>query len=353
MNANNTPAASVSSADRNSPKLSTILLDICDLAIEYRTKRGLLKAVHGVSLSITKGESLAVIGESGCGKTTLATSMVRMLPRNARISGGSINFFPEGKSALRLDSLPEKDMRAVRWNDIVMMFQASQSSFNPVAKIKTQFIDTAQAHYPDASPEETLKRGRELLELVYLNGDAVLESYPHELSGGMKQRTLIALSLLLDPKLVILDEPTTALDLITQKKILKLLNSLRDARGFSMIFITHDLGIVTQLADRVVTMYAGMVVENAPTAEFFGSPLHPYSQGLLRAIPKLDVSLEKLYSIPGSTPDLVEKIEGCLFAPRCAHRHARCLVETPALRPVGKRRWVACHLHQENPHGAH
>ena len=330
-----------------------VLLDINKLSIEYHTKRGNLKAVHEASLRIRKGESVAIIGESGCGKTTLATSIVHMLPRNATISGGTIGFFPQGRKELRLEALPEKEMRAVRWNDIVMMFQASQSSFNPVAKIRTQFLDTFQAHNPEISTDDALKRSRELLELVFLNADAVLNSFPHELSGGMKQRTLIALSLLLDPQLVILDEPTTALDLITQKKILNLLNSLRDSCGFSMIFITHDLGIVTQLADRVVTMYAGVVVENAPTADFFSTPLHPYSQGLLRAIPKLNASFEQLYSIPGSTPDLVDKMAGCLFAPRCAHCHARCLTEIPALRQTDNDHWVACHLYEEVTHGAY
>ena len=330
-----------------------VLLDISKLSIEYRTKRGKLKAVHEASLRIKKGESVAIIGESGCGKTTLATSIVHMLPRNATISNGTIGFFPEGKTEVRLESLPEKNMRKVRWNDIVMMFQASQSSFNPVAKIRTQFLDTFQAHNPQISTEDALKRSRELLELVFLNADAVLNSFPHELSGGMKQRTLIALSLLLDPQLVILDEPTTALDLITQKKILNLLNSLRDSCGFSMIFITHDLGIVTQLADRVVTMYAGAVVENSPTADFFSNPLHPYSQGLLKAIPKLNATFEQLYSIPGSTPDLVEKMDGCLFAPRCTHCHQRCLTEIPALQQTDDDRWVACHLYKESTHGVY
>lgn len=288
-----------------------------------------------------------MIGESGCGKTTLATSIVQMLSRNAAITGGSVLFRKEGEEAVTLNHLSEKEMRKLRWNNIVMMFQASQSSFNPVTKIQTQFIDTAFAHNPQANTQEVLKRSKELLELVYLDSETVLNAYPHELSGGMKQRTLIALSLLLDPQLVILDEPTTALDLITQKKILHLLNDLRASQGFSMMFITHDLGIVTQLADRVVTMYAGTVVENAPTEVFFSHPLHPYSKGLLKAIPSLDASFEQLYSIPGSTPDLVEKIEGCLFCPRCAHCFDRCTTEIPALKRVGKDRWAACHLLEE------
>lgn len=329
----------------------TPLLDIQNISIHYHTKRGSLEAVHQASFSIDHQTSVAVIGESGCGKTTLATSIVQMLSRNASIVEGLILFAPEGQKSIDLTKLSEQEMRPLRWNNIVMMFQASQSSFNPVAKIYTQFLDTAKAHENPYEPEKVLARAKKLLELVYLDSETVLNAYPHELSGGMKQRTLIALSLLLDPQLVILDEPTTALDLITQKKILRLLNELRSSQGFSMMFITHDLGIVTQLSDRVVTMYAGTVVENSPTKAFFSDPMHPYSKGLLKAIPSLDASFEQLYSIPGSTPDLVEKMEGCLFAPRCELCHQRCKIEVPRLKPVGPDRWAACHALKEIPNG--
>jgi peptide/nickel transport system ATP-binding protein len=329
------------------------LLDIQNISIHYHTKRGSLEAVHQASFSIDHQTSAAVIGESGCGKTTFATSIVQMLSRNASIVEGSIWFAPEGQKSIDLTKLNENQMRPLRWNNIVMMFQASQSSFNPVAKIYTQFLDTAKAHENPYEPEKVLARAKKLLELVYLDSETVLNAYPHELSGGMKQRTLIALSLLLDPQLVILDEPTTALDLITQKKILRLLNELRSSQGFSMMFITHDLGIVTQLSDRVVTMYAGTVVENSPTKAFFSDPKHPYSKGLLKAIPSLDASFEQLYSIPGSTPDLVEKMQGCLFAPRCELCHQRCKIEVPRLKQVGPDRWAACHALKEAPNGTH
>ena len=329
----------------------TPLLDIQNISIHYHTKRGNLAAVHQASFSIDHQTSVAVIGESGCGKTTLATSIVRMLSRNASITEGSIWFSPKGGERRDLVALNEQQMRPLRWNSIVMMFQASQSSFNPVSKIYTQFLDTAKAHENPYEPEKVLVRAKNSLELVYLDGETVLNSYPHELSGGMKQRTLIALALLLNPQLVILDEPTTALDLITQKKILRLLNELRSSQGFSMMFITHDLGIVTQLSDRVVTMYAGTVVENSPTKAFFADPKHPYSKGLLKAIPSLDASFEQLYSIPGATPDLVEKMEGCLFAPRCELCHQRCKTEVPRLLKVGEDRWAACHALEEVTHG--
>ena len=299
----------------------TPLLDIQNISIHYHTKRGSLEAVHQASFSIDHQTSVAVIGESGCGKTTLATSIVQMLSRNASIVEGSILFAPEGQKSIDLTKLSEQEMRPLRWNNIVMMFQASQSSFNPVAKIYTQFLDTAKAHENPYEPEKVLARAKKLLELVYLDSETVLNAYPHELSGGMKQRTLIALSLLLDPQLVILDEPTTALDPITQKKILRLLNELRSSQGFSLMFITHDLGIVTQLSDRVVTMYAGTVVENSPTKAFFSDPMHPYSKGLFKAIPSLDASFEQLYSIPGSTPDLVEKTAKVLVCTRAVNLH--------------------------------
>lgn len=329
----------------------TPLVDIQGISIQYHTKRGNLAAVYRASFQIDHQTSVAVIGESGCGKTTLATSIVQMLSRNASISEGSIWFSPKGGQRKDLVTLSEMQMRSLRWNNIVMMFQASQSSFNPVAKIYTQFLDTAKAHENPYDVDAVLARAKKLLELVYLDSETVLNSYPHELSGGMKQRTLIALSLLLDPQLVILDEPTTALDLITQKKILRLLNELRSSQGFSMMFITHDLGIVTQLSDRVVTMYAGTVVENSPTKAFFSDPKHPYSKGLLKAIPSLDASFEQLYSIPGSTPDLVEKMQGCLFAPRCELCHQRCKDEVPSLKMVGKDRWAACHALEEVDYG--
>lgn len=321
-----------------------LLLDIQGVSIEYRTKRGKLHAVHDASLSILKGESVAIIGESGCGKTTLATSIVNMLPLNAKITHGKIIYRDRKENTIRLDNATETLLRTVRWNEIVMMFQTSQSSFNPVTKIGSQFIDTAQAHGSEKSTEQILEKSKELLEMVYLDGDRILSAYPHELSGGMKQRTMIALALLLDPQLVILDEPTTALDLITQKKILELLNSLRSTLKFSMIFITHDLGIVTQLADRVITMYAGAVVEDSPSIDFFTHQEHPYSKGLLHAVPKLDAEFKELYSIPGTTPDLVEKIGGCLFEPRCSYAIARCKQEVPKLESISVNRKVACHV---------
>lgn len=310
-------------------KKNNPLLQIENLSINFKTKRGPLKAVTNASLVIHQNESVALIGESGCGKTTLATSIVDILPLNGIITEGKIIFNNEQGESVDLLKLKKNSLRSLLWNEIAMMFQASQSSFNPVKKVKMDFIDTVKAHDTRKSEKEILKKASELLRLVMLDDNRVLNSFPHELSGGMKQRALLASALLLDPKLIILDEPTTALDLLTQQKILYLLNDLKDQYGFSYFFITHDLGIVSELADVVVTMYAGRLIEKAPVEEFFKNPRHPYSYGLIRAIPKLSLDKEELFSIPGSPPDLVEANIGCPFEPRCYKRMPRCKEEIP------------------------
>lgn len=305
------------------------LLDIQNLSVAFKTKRGSLKAVNNASLTISENESVALIGESGCGKTTLSTSIVDILPLSATVTEGKILFHQEDGKTVNLLDLKKSKLRQLLWSQIAMMFQASQSSFNPVKKIKMDFIDTVKAHNPRKSEQEILKKSKELLKLVMLDADKVLNSYPHELSGGMKQRALLALSLLLEPRLIILDEPTTALDLLTQEKILVLLNELKQKYGFSYLFITHDLSIVSELADVVVTMYAGRIIEKAPVKEFFENTKHPYSLGLIRAIPKLSVEHNELISIPGSPPDLIATNNGCPFAPRCDRKLPRCSEEMP------------------------
>jgi peptide/nickel transport system ATP-binding protein len=307
------------------------LLDIQNLSVSFKTKRGSLKAVNNASLTISENQSVALIGESGCGKTTLSTSIVDILPLSATVTEGQILFHQEDGKTVNLLNLKKSKLRQLLWSQIAMMFQASQSSFNPVKKVKMDFIDTVKAHNPRKSEQEILKKSKELLNLVMLDADKVLNSYPHELSGGMKQRALLALSLLLEPRLIILDEPTTALDLLTQEKILALLNDLKQKYGFSYLFITHDLSIVSELADVVVTMYAGRIIEKAPVKEFFKNTKHPYSLGLIRAIPKLSVELNELFSIPGSPPDLIEINSGCPFAPRCDRKLPQCMEKMPEM----------------------
>lgn len=319
------------------------LLDIQNLSVDFRTNRGPLKAVTDASVTIHENESVALIGESGCGKTTLATAIVDILPLSARISTGKILFHQDHGKVVDLLVMKRNKLRHLLWDQIAMMFQASQSSFNPVKKVRMDFLDTVRAHDSSKSEEVILKKSEELLKLVMLDGEKVLNSYPHELSGGMKQRALLALSLLLDPKLIILDEPTTALDILTQEKILLLLNDLKGRFGFSYLFITHDLGIVSELADVVVTMYAGRIIEKAPVKEFFENPKHPYSYGLISAIPHLSLEQNELISIPGSPPDLVEVRVGCPFEPRCNRKLPRCILEMPDTVPCENREHVyAC-----------
>nr|WP_300004812.1 ABC transporter ATP-binding protein [Tissierella sp.] len=318
-----------SSINENSINIKKTLLEVKNLSISFKTKRGHLKAVNDASLIIRENESVALIGESGCGKTTLATSIVDILPLNADVNRGEIFFTKDDDKAVDLLRLKKSELRPLLWSEIAMMFQASQSSFNPVKKVKMDFIDTVKAHNSSINEREILKKSKELLELVMLDGERVLDSFPHELSGGMKQRALLASALLLEPKLIILDEPTTALDLLTQQKIIHLLNDIKDKFGFSYFFITHDLGIVSELADIVITMYAGRIIERAPVEEFFKNPKHPYSYGLIRAIPKLSLEEEELFSIPGSPPDLVKVQKGCPFEPRCHRRLPICKDRMP------------------------
>ena len=304
------------------------LLQVEQISICYNTKRGALKAVSGASFPTGEGESVALIGESGCGKTTLATAVVNALPMAASITEGKLIYYKDGQAADLL-KLKKNQLRSLLWSEISMVFQASQSSFNPVRKIKTQFFDTVWTHDRSRSREEILKRASDLLRVVMLDPEKVLNAYPHELSGGMKQRTLIALSLLLQPRLVILDEPTTALDLLTQEKILRLLKKLKKQYGFSLLFITHDLGIVSELADKVVTMYAGKTVETAPVRAFFQNAQHPYSVGLVNAIPRLTLDDRPIISIPGTPPDMVSEECGCAFAPRCSRCVPVCQEKVP------------------------
>jgi peptide/nickel transport system ATP-binding protein len=308
------------------------VLSVQDLSIDYRTRRGPVHAVRDVSFDIAKGETIAVIGESGSGKTTLAISLIRLSPRSARITKGQILYTNE-RETLDIRTLPEDELRQFRWSECAMVFQAALNSFNPVINIWEQFGDTARAHgMKDAKAVHA--RAEELLDLVRLDPKRVLRSYPHELSGGTKQRVLIALSLLLKPQLIILDEPTTALDILTQRSIIDLLGQLKKTLGFSMIFISHDLTIAAELADRMITMYAGTVVERASVNDLFYRPRHPYSLGLLRAVPRVSGAMGALASIPGSPPDLIRLPPGCTYVPRCPLGIAACSEREPDLLPV-------------------
>jgi len=310
----------------------TPVLSVRDLSIDYRTRRGPVHAVRDVSFDIAKGETVAIIGESGSGKTTLAVSLIRLSPRSARITKGSI-LYTSDRETIDIRTVAEDELRQYRWSECAMVFQAALNSFNPVINVWEQFADTARAHgMKDSAKIHT--RANELLDLVHLDPGRVLKAYPHELSGGMKQRVLIALSLLLEPQLIILDEPTTALDILTQRAIIDLLGTLRKKLGFSMIFISHDLSIAAELADRMITMYAGTVVERASVTDLFYRPRHPYSVGLLRAVPRVSGAMGAVESIPGSPPDLIRLPPGCTYIPRCPLAIAACSEREPDLVPV-------------------
>jgi peptide/nickel transport system ATP-binding protein len=317
------------------------LLAIRDLSIGYVTRRGVVKAVREVSFDLHRGETLAIIGESGSGKSTLATGLIRLSPKAARVTGGRILYDgSDGEvDVLRLD---DDDLRRYRWGECALVFQAALNSFNPVLTMWDHFLDTARAHGLREEPK-VRTMADELLDLVHLDSRRVLRAYPHELSGGMKQRVLIALALLLHPGVLILDEPTTALDILTQRAIIDLLRELRRELRFSLIFISHDLSLAAELADRMLTMYAGRIVEEGRVEDVFYRPRHPYTVGLLRAVPRVSGVLGAVGSIPGSPPDLIRLPPGCTYAPRCPLAVDACLAEDPPLLVTdGERHSAAC-----------
>lgn len=321
------------------------LLEVHDLRIEYRTPLGTLHAVRGVTFSLGAHESLALIGESGCGKTTLGLALLGLLPKGARIVSGRILYhYPDGRT-VDLVQLSRVELRHFRWRECAMVFQGALNAFNPVLKLWDQVLDTARAHGL-RERSEVRRRCERLLELVQLEPDRVLQSYPHELSGGMRQRVMIALSLLLEPRIVIYDEPTTALDILTQRAIIEVLRNLRRELGFSMLFISHDLPLAAELADRVATMYAGRIVEIGPVRNLFYQPRHPYTVGLIEAVPPVGGPLTHVASIPGSPPSLLSLPPGCSFAPRCPFAVERCRREDPPLVEVMGGHASACHFWQ-------
>lgn len=308
--------------------MSERILSVSKLSVVYGARRGFVNAVRNASLNIYRGECLALVGESGSGKTTLALSIVRALPTNAKILQGSILYRLNPNSEIDIARLSEDDIRKIRWKEIAMVFQGSMNAFNPVLKIREHFIETVKAHGIAIDRKELIDRAAKLLSLVMLDANRVLNSYPHQLSGGMKQRTLIALALMLEPKIIILDEPTSALDVVSQKTVLNVLSNLKKELNLSMVFITHDLAITAEVADRVGVMYAGQLVEVGDIYSVYYKPLHPYTQGLLKAIPRLKGSID-IASIPGSPPDLINPPRGCTFHPRCPFAMDICRREEP------------------------
>jgi peptide/nickel transport system ATP-binding protein len=321
------------------------ILEVEDLWVEYKTPVGWMQAVRGANMTIRKGEAVALIGESGSGKSTLGFALLRMLVRGARVSRGSVRFTSSKGETHDLLAMSDKAFRRIRWQEIAMTFQAAQNSLNPVMKVKDIFMETARAHGL-RNGREVRERTLDLFQKVQLDPDRVYNAYPHELSGGMRQRVSIALSLLLRPELIILDEPTTALDILTQRAIIDVVRNLREELDFTMIFISHDLSLAAELADRVATMYAGEIVEYGPVRNVFYGPKHPYSVGLMNAVPPITgEEFTPLTAIPGSTPNLLNIPSGCPFHPRCPYASEICPKEMPPLEDLGGLHFVACHHH--------
>ena len=326
-------------ASTNMSNAAEKVLEVNNLSVAYAASRGAVRAVNNVSFTLHRGEALALIGESGSGKTTLSLALIRMLVRAAKVTQGSVHYFKNGQTQDVL-AMRERELRRFRWDECAMVFQGAQNAFNPVLRIHEQFLDTAYAH-GERSTAKVKKRTLDLFKLVRLDPERVWNSYPHELSGGMKQRALLALGVLLDPQVVILDEPTTALDILTQRAIIDVLSEMQERLGFSIIFISHDLALAAEMADRVATMYAGEIVEIGAVDDIFYEPLHPYTLGLLRSVPRLSGSLD-LVSIAGTPPDLIDPPPGCKFHPRCPFASDKCKSEDPPLADFGKAHAAAC-----------
>lgn len=312
------------------------LLSVEGLKVYFRTQAGLVRAVDGVDLEVGEREMLGLAGESGSGKTTLGYALMRILPRNAIVQG---KIFFEGRNLLELEPA---QFNKVRGREIAMVFQGSMNTLNPVMRVEDQVAEPLMLHL-GLSEEEAKKRAREILVEVGVSPEKA-ESYPHELSGGLRQRVAIAMAISTRPKLLIADEPTTALDVVTQAQILKLIASLRDRFGLSVIMISHDLALLSEVCDRLAIMYAGKIVEVGSNAEVVGRPSHPYTQALLAAIPSVERVGVDGASIPGEPPDPTNPPQGCRFMPRCAHARSECALYDGTLFHVGGTHRAACIL---------
>jgi oligopeptide/dipeptide ABC transporter ATP-binding protein len=330
--------------------LSAPLLEVEDLKVGFATDAGMVRAVDGVSFRIGTGETLAVVGESGSGKSVTSLAIMRLVPPPGRISAGRLAF--DGRELL---SLPEPTMRSIRGNEISMVFQEPMTSLNPVRTIGHQIAEAVVLHQRK-SAAEAAKVVLEMLELVGIpEPDRRAASYPHQLSGGMRQRAMIAMALCCRPRLLIADEPTTALDVTIQAQILDLMRSLQREIGMSILFITHDLGVVAEMADRVVVMYAGRAVEEAGVRDIFAHPAMPYTQGLIGSIPRLDRvgrTRKRLEAIPGNVPNPLRLAPGCAFQPRCRYAAASCGIAIPPLEDAGEDHRVRCARWREIAAGA-
>jgi peptide/nickel transport system ATP-binding protein len=320
------------------------LLSVRDLRVEFGTRRGTVHAVNGISFDVAAGETLGIVGESGCGKSVTSLALLGILARSGRVVSGTADF--GGRDLLRLS---DRELRRVRGRDIAMIFQDPMTSLNPVLTVGRQIREALETHFELGRDQATRRAGALLDQVGIPSAEVRLKDYPHQFSGGMRQRAMIAMALACEPKLLIADEPTTALDVTIQAQILELLNELKAKLGMAIMLITHDMGVIAETAQRVCVMYGAQIVEEAPVGELFKEPLHPYTQGLLRSIPRIDIAAtrkQKLEPIPGTVPTLRgEAKPGCRFAPRCSLAKPMHFDNTPPLKEVRPGHKVACFLY--------
>lgn len=315
------------------------ILDVRNLKTYYHTLRGPVKAVDDVSFEVKQGEALGLAGESGCGKTTVALSILRILPSGGKIVGGEILF--RGDDLVKLE---DDQMRQVRWKRISTVFQGAMNALNPLFKVRDQISEAILTHETGVGKKQAHERTGRMLQLVGIQAKRG-EDYPHEFSGGMRQRALIAMALACNPEFIIADEPGTALDVIVQAQVIKLMSELKEKLRLSMILITHDLSIISELCEKTAIMYAGKIVEKGDVASIYEQPLHPYTQGLLNAFPSIKEAKRRMASIHGTPPDLLQPPSGCRFHPRCSKAMEICKEQEPITTQVAKRdHYVACHL---------
>lgn len=319
------------------------LLEVRNLDVDYLTTKGALRAVHEVSFTLHRGEILGLAGESGSGKSTLITALMRLQRPPAVTAGGQVLLYPDGEKQVDLVRQTERDLRALRWTKLAIVMQSAMDALNPVKRLGAQFVDVLRVHNDGMTKPQASQKAVELLELAGIPGDR-LRSYPHEMSGGMRQRALIALALACDPDVVVMDEPTTAVDVVMQRSILSKVLELQRTLGFAVIFVTHDLSLLLELADRVAIMYAGRLVEVGPSRTLYAAPKHPYTKALRDSFPPLHAPLHQMHGLPGTPPDLRNPPPGCKFAPRCPVVMDRCHNEDPELLEIDGVQ-VACLRH--------
>ncbi|MFC2064383.1 ABC transporter ATP-binding protein [Chloroflexota bacterium] len=332
-----------------------ILYNVRNLSVEFHTRIGKLNAVDNVSLDIKRGEVLGLVGESGCGKSTLGKAMLRMIQDPGKITTGELLFHPKmidgSQEGIELRSISDNEMRELRGSHISMVFQDPMTSLNPVQRVVDHITETIQTHEPTISKKAACARAAELVDRLGINRNR-LDDFPHQLSGGMRQRVMISLALALRADLVIADEATTSLDVIVEAQFLDLLKELREEFNLTILLITHNIGLVAEIADRVLVMYAGRIAELAEVGELFKNPQHPYSQGLMNAVPNIRLKDDELYKMPGSPPNLVNPPSGCHFHPRCPQVMDICSETSPTLKINSAGHLVNCWLYEKQPTGS-